>query len=154
MSNYTQAQLENLLSIGKWWSINTAAARLGNISKENLRELLFSFPTGIDGITIQKSEIDDALTDEWGKRTAARAYHIICTGRDGTVDQGDANRPEATHMIRVNSEFDVPGSKPTENLLDVNHALTWIASRQDTIQTRIEMRNDVPYLINNLSERI
>jgi len=57
MPNYTQAQLENLLGIGKWWSINTAAARLGNISKENLRKLLFSFPTGIDGIAIQKSEI-------------------------------------------------------------------------------------------------
>lgn len=57
MARYTQARLEKLLGIGKWWSMATAARRLRNISQSDLRDLLFSFPSGINGVLIEKSEI-------------------------------------------------------------------------------------------------
>ena len=37
--------------------MRTAARRLGNISQSDLRDLLFSFSTGANGVLIQKSEI-------------------------------------------------------------------------------------------------
>lgn len=49
---YTQAQLERLLGVGRWWNIQQAASRLGNISYDNLRDLILSFPRGVDGVHI------------------------------------------------------------------------------------------------------
>ena len=49
---YTQAQLERLLGIGRWWNIQQAANRLGNISYDNLRNLLLTFPRGFNGIQL------------------------------------------------------------------------------------------------------
>ena len=47
---YTQSQLARILGIGKWWNMFQASRRLGNISQANLRELIASFPRGINGV--------------------------------------------------------------------------------------------------------
>ena len=96
--------------------------------------------------------LDETVTKEWGRRTAARAYHIIRTGKDGKPDIGSANKKLPSYKIPVSPGQEIPGAKPSENILDVNHALTWISSHQETIQTRHEMMNDIPKLIRNLSQ--
>ena len=97
--------------------------------------------------------IDETVTKEWGRRTAARAFHIICTGKDGKPDISSANKKMPSYKIPVSSEEEIPGAKPSENLLDVNHALTWISSHQQTIQTRYEMMHDIPTLMKRLSDQ-
>lgn len=56
---YTQQQLERLLGIGEWWNIQFARDRLRNISHANLRELIFSFPRGVEGVQIIKDTYGD-----------------------------------------------------------------------------------------------
>ena len=58
---YTQQQLETLLGTGKWWNVHNASRRIGNISQENLLELLRSLPQGIEGVVVQNDP-----TGIWG----------------------------------------------------------------------------------------
>ena len=67
----------------------------------------------------------------------------------------EANDNKKTpHKVSVTSKIDVPGSEPAENALDVAHALSWIASRQETVQTRYEMMRDVPQLMTKLVDNL
>ena len=98
--------------------------------------------------------IDNTVNPKWGVHASARAYHIIKTGYDGKVsfkDSKDKIRRGFPHRISVESEFKVPGSKPTETLLDVAHAMSYISSHQKSIQKRIDMMNDVPEMMHNLA---
>ena len=54
---YTQSQLARILGVGKWWNMFQASRRLGNISQANLRELIASFPRGINGVIVSDSEL-------------------------------------------------------------------------------------------------
>ena len=111
-------------------------------------------PLNSVGSNVIEDWIDATVNDEWGTRTAARAYHIVRTGKDGEVNILEANDNKKTpHKVSVTSKIDVPGSEPAENALDVVHALSWIASRQETVQTRYEMMRDVPKLMKNLVDR-
>ena len=103
-------------------------------------------------ISIEKW-VDETITKEWGKRTAARVYNIIRTGIDGKANITEANTGKLAHVIpmRAGTESAVPGQNPTETLLDINHALTWITSHQETVQTHYEMMRDVPSMINTLA---
>ena len=100
--------------------------------------------------------IDQTVSKEWSRVTAARAYHIIRTAIDGHPNVKGENSKKRAHELplRNGTERHVPGQKPTETILDVNHALTWIASHQETVQTRYEMMRDVPYLMNELTTHV
>ena len=112
-------------------------------------------PLNSVGSNVIEDWIDATVNDDWGTRTAARAYHIVRTGKDGEVNILEANDNKKTpHKVSVTSKIDVPGSEPAENALDVAHALSWIASRQETVQTRYEMMRDVPSLMNKLVDSL
>lgn len=108
-------------------------------------------PLNSVGSNVIEDWIDATVRDEWGTRTAARAYHIVRTGKDGDVKISEANdNKETPHKVSVTSKIDVRGSEPAENALNVAHVHSWIASRQETVQTRYEMLRDVPKLMKNL----
>ena len=99
--------------------------------------------------------IDQTLSKEWGKRTAARAYHIMKTGYDGDINIGESNeKNRAAHKVSVSLTDKVPGSKPTENALDIAHALSFIASHQTSVQTRLDMNRTVPKIMHSLIPKL
>ena len=130
--------------------------REGDTYKEwREKKVTVGSPLNSVGSNVIEDWIDATVRDEWGTRTAARAYHIIRTGKDGDVNILEANENRKTpHRVSVSSKIDVPGSEPAENALDVAHALSWIASRQETVQTRYEMMRDVPSLMNKLVDSL
>ena len=100
--------------------------------------------------------IDKTVNPKWGAHISARTYHIIRTAHDGKVsykDSKDKVRRGFPHRISVESESKVPGSKPTETLLDVAHAMSYISSHQRSIQARIDMMHDVPEMMHELARR-
>ena len=99
--------------------------------------------------------IDETLSKDFGKRTAARAYHIMKTGYDGKVDITEANdRTRTAHKVSVSLTDKVPGSKPVENALDIAHTLSFIASHQESIKTRIDMNRKVPKIMHSLIPKL
>jgi len=77
------------------------------------------------------------------------------SGWDGYPNIGEANeRDRRTTRVSVLPQVDVPGSDPVENALDVAHSLSSVASRQETVQTRMNMMRDVPKLMASLTTTI
>ena len=97
--------------------------------------------------------VNATVSSEWGVHKAARCYHILKTGMDGKPDFKDSKdkvKRLFPYSVGVSSDIDVPGSKPAESVLDVAHALSWVASRQNSIQTRFDMMRDVPPMMRKL----
>ena len=120
------------------------------------RKISVGTPTEYKGDITLEDWIDETVTKEWGRSTAARAYSIIRTAVDGKADSSLAHAEKRAHQIpmRSGTENMVPGQTPTETVLDINHALTYIASHQETVQTRYEMMRDVPKLMNELTTHV
>ena len=107
-----------------------------------------------DEITLE-DWVDQTVTETWGKRTAARAYSIIKSGWDGDAKIREANEADRkASRVGVIPKIDVPGSDPAETALDVAHSLSWIASHQETVQTRMTMMRDVPKLMDTLTKNL
>ena len=117
------------------------------------RKVQVGNPTFYDGSL--EEWIDETVSEEWSRGTAARTYHIIRTAIDGKASTAAEHAEKLPHKIpiRGGTENRVLGQQPAETLLDVNHALTWVASHQETVQTRYEMMRDVPKLMNTLANR-
>ena len=104
-----------------------------------------------------ESWIDKTVSPRWGKRLAARGYHIISTGHDGKIDLAETLKDERhlAHKINVVSETRVPGQpEESENLLDVTNALSWISSHHPTMQTRQWLMKDVNALVTDLERTL
>ena len=110
---------------------------------------LYATPIEV-GEGVIENWIDATVFPRWGSRTAARCYHILKTSYDGKVDIAEANTGMTPHRISVESEGWVPGQKPVENMYDVVNALSWIASRENTISTRLDKMRDVSGLLDEL----
>ena len=98
--------------------------------------------------------VDKTVAPKWGVRLAARSYNILRTGYDGKPSIAHANKDAykyEAHKIPVNKTTEVPGQpQEAETAYDVVNALSWIASHQDSLQTRYDQMKQVPELVSQL----
>jgi hypothetical protein len=92
----------------------------------------------------------------WTVENCARIVAIMDTGYDGTVSRPNgASGKLPLCRFRVGQDRMVPGgSYPIQNLYDVAQILTWITSRQRSVEMQIEGTDDVLRLVRNLSDEV
>lgn len=94
--------------------------------------------------------VNKDVTGEWNKLAACRFFHICDSGYD--VDFADPfAKGEATEKP-VKRTLRVPGSpEKAQNLYDVSQALSWVATRRNNPEERLQWQTDIPQLITQLS---
>jgi hypothetical protein len=89
------------------------------------------------------------LGEHWNKKAACRVYHICTSGSD--VDIIDPFAPGEATDKPVRQVEPVPGSPvPAKNLYDVSQALSWVASRRNSSEEKVEWQSAIPGLIERL----
>jgi hypothetical protein len=97
-----------------------------------------------------ESWIDTVIKPAWGAVSATRAFHIITSGHDVEIVRANEPVPPSEKSVRYLDR--VPGSEtPAENLYAVSQALTWIATRQPTLEQRLQWQKETPALVNRLA---
>jgi hypothetical protein len=92
--------------------------------------------------------VDDSVTDLWGKRAAARVFHICRSGHDVEID--DFVRGTASEKP-VRSRMPAPGSpSPARTKYDVSQALSFVATRRNDADERLGRQADIPALLRRL----
>ncbi len=93
--------------------------------------------------------VNGPLASTWGKKAAARAYHILRTGRDADFeDPFERAKPTERHMKPRN---EVPGAATlAATAFAVSQALAWLAQERRDIQEQLEWRRQIPRLIESL----
>lgn len=96
-----------------------------------------------------ESWIDDQLASRWGKKAACRVLHICRNGEDvELLDPFEGGKPSEKQVKLLTL---VPGAaKPAKNLYDVCQALSWIATKRNSADERLEWQGHIPDLIENL----
>lgn len=96
-----------------------------------------------------ESWIDNHLASRWGKKAACRTLHICRNGIDvELLDPFEGGNPSEK---QVKPQTEVPGAaKPAKNLYDVCQALSWIATKRNSADERLEWQGHIPDLIENL----
>ena len=93
---------------------------------------------------------DGPVTDLWGKKAAARVFHICGTGRD--VEFDDPFAPWAASEKPVRPRDRVPGSPDcAATKYDVAQALSYVASRRNNAEERVAHQLDIPKLLQRLT---
>lgn len=93
--------------------------------------------------------IDGAVREGWGVLAAARVYHVIRTGYDGSLaDRFQSGPPHEKIMV---SNHEVPGAqKPAHNAFGVAQALAWVAKENHNVQVQMERVRVIPELMDEL----
>ena len=92
--------------------------------------------------------VDGSVTKLWGKRAAARVFHICCSGHDVKID--DFVRGRASEKP-VRSRMPVPGSPiPASTKYDVSQALSFVATRRTDADDRLGRQANIPALLRYL----
>lgn len=91
------------------------------------------------------------VSDAWGKKAACRIYHICDSGHDVEIDDpfasGEACDKPVRKIIRV------PGSpESAANLFDVSQAMSWVATRRNNADERLDWQSSMPRLLNQLGQ--
>lgn len=96
--------------------------------------------------------VEGPLCKTWRFKAAARAWHIICSGRDGDIAGPYAGyRPITMPMI---SACPVPGApRSSETLFDVSQVLSWLARNRHDLQEQLEWREQIPALMTALHQQ-
>lgn len=98
-----------------------------------------------------KTWSDKKLSEEWGKKAAARVFHICNSGRDVQID---AFAPGAATAKSIRYLDPVPGSPPrAANKYDVLQALSYVATRQNNTEERLNRQTDVHRMLEWLRPR-
>lgn len=98
--------------------------------------------------------LEKQVSKTWGIHAAARVYHIAKTGFDGPF----SNRTEKKKDVKYSdltlvskNKVQVPGAfAPVRNAYDISQVLSWLASRQQTIQQQLKWMQEVPQLMHTL----
>jgi len=89
------------------------------------------------------------ITKKWGKKAACRVFHICLDGHDVEIDDPFAPGEATAKPVRKLAE--VPGSvSPVSNLFHVSQALSWVATRRNNPEERVEWQRQVPKLVGGL----
>ena len=109
------------------------------------RETLASWQRSPVGPAALREWADDPLKRMWGPTRAGRVFSICGTGRDMEFDSWSRIIPS---KLEGQSLGAVPGSPArATTIYDVVQALSWVASGQADIETRIERQAQIPKLL-------
>ena len=94
--------------------------------------------------------VNKDVTGKWGKLAACRTFHICDSGYDvefaDPFAQGEATEKPIKRTQKV------PGApEKAQNLYDVSQALSWVATRRNNPEERLQWQTDIPQLIERFS---
>lgn len=93
---------------------------------------------------------DDKIADKWGKKAAARVFHICDVGRDIEIEDPFAPGKATEKPIRYLGR--VPGSpERAATKYDVSQALSFVATHRRDAEERITRQADIPRLLERLA---
>ncbi len=96
--------------------------------------------------------IDETVTDQWGKKAAARVFHICASGKDvefvDPFEPGDATQKQIKYLGVARG---CPERAATK--YDVSQALSYVATRRRNTEERVAQQSDIPELVKNLVAR-
>jgi len=96
---------------------------------------------------------DGELSKEWGKKAACRVIHICRSGADVELTDPFASGKASEKPVKPHGP--VPGApKPAKNLYDVCQALSWLATKRNSAEERLQWQTQIPRLIENLRIRL
>jgi hypothetical protein len=91
---------------------------------------------------------DEKVADKWGKKAAARVFHICAVGKDIEIDPfapGNATKKPFRYLGRV------PGSpERAATKYDVSQALSFVATHRNNAEERVTRQTDIPHLLTFL----
>ena len=92
--------------------------------------------------------VDGPVTERWGKRAAARVFHICRTGHDVEIENF-APGPASEKPVRRRDP--VAGSPtPARTKYDASQALAFVATDRNDADDRLGRQEDIPALIRTL----
>ena len=99
--------------------------------------------------------LERSVSKKWGIHAAARAYHIAKTRCDGKFVNSEKNTKKKIKFsdLKLDSKTvkSVPGAfAPVRNAYDISQVLSWLASRQSTVQQQLKWMADIPKLMRSL----
>ena len=96
--------------------------------------------------------LEKSVSKTWDVYTAARTYYIAKTGYDGKfINSGQKKRVKFHELTLEKRTTEVPGAfSPARNAYDISQVLSWIASRQNTVNSQLGMMTDIPDLMRAL----
>ncbi|MCY4585736.1 MAG: DUF932 domain-containing protein [Bryobacterales bacterium] len=92
--------------------------------------------------------VDGSVTEFWGKKAAARVFHICRTGRDVEIEtfaRGAASEKPVRWRRPVAGSPSQAGTK-----YDVAQALSFVATRRNDADERLGRQADIPVLLQQL----
>jgi hypothetical protein len=93
--------------------------------------------------------VDGPLASAWGKKAAARVYHIVTTGNDAEFEY-PFERAKPTQR-RMTPGKPVPGAPvPGRTAFAVSQALAWLARERRDVQEQFERSRTIPELMQRL----
>jgi hypothetical protein len=93
-----------------------------------------------------KKWVNQKLANSWGKKAAARAWHITLSGHD--VQFADPFQKGAPTEKDVIPTVTVPGSiLPGNNVYAVSQSLSWLAKERRDVQEQLEWKQQIPELL-------
>lgn len=93
--------------------------------------------------------VDERVASAWGKKAAARAYHIVQTGHDGAFAEPFERATPSSRRMTTGAA--VPGAKPGAwNAYAVAQALAWLARERTDVQEQLERAREIPNLMRHL----
>ena len=93
--------------------------------------------------------VDGPLAAAWGKKAAARAFHICETSRDARFEDPFERAKPSERTMKASGV--IPGaSTPARNAFAVSQALSWLAGNRGDILEQLERRQQIPRLMEEL----
>ena len=97
--------------------------------------------------------VNNSISKEWGKKAAARVFHICDVGKDIDIDDPFAVGAATEKPIRYLSR--VPGSpEHAVTKYDVSQALSFVATHRNNTEERVRRQAAIPRLLNCLTAAV
>ena len=97
-----------------------------------------------------KPWVDVDLAARWGKKAACRVFHICSSGHDVDIEDPFAEGEASEKPVKPIQL--VPGAvAPVKTLFDVSRALSWVGTRRNNPEERIEWQRQIPELVRRLA---
>jgi hypothetical protein len=92
---------------------------------------------------------NNKLSGAWGKKAAARVYHICDTGKD--IEFGDPFAPGVATEKPIRYLGRVPGCpERASTKYDVSQAMSFVATQRNNVEERFAWQAAIPDLLNSL----
>jgi hypothetical protein len=92
---------------------------------------------------------DESISEEWGKKAAARVFHICDSGKD--IDIDDPFAPGAATKKPIRYLGRVPGSpERAATKYDVCQAMSFVATHRNNAEERVSWQSGIPRLLKRL----